>query len=124
MAPRTETPTLSPGNHIYLYRLLRDALGAGKQTFLPAVEEALASEYLGAEELGFASTRELLERQRAGKDVLSGFSSTRIVDVQDEHRRSAESIFIPAVDGLFKKSLHFQKALCERWRNNAPDREG
>lgn len=61
MAPRTETPTLSPGNHIYLYRLLRDALGAGKQTFLPAVEEALASEYLGAEDLGFASTRELLE---------------------------------------------------------------
>ena len=61
MAPRTETPTLSPGNHIYLYRLLRDALGAGKQTFLPAVEEALASEHLGAEDLGFASTRELLE---------------------------------------------------------------
>lgn len=61
MAPRTETPTLSPGNHIYLYRLLRDTLGAGKQTFLPAVEEALASEHLGAEDLGFTSTRELLE---------------------------------------------------------------
>ena len=28
-------PKLSPGNHIYLYRLLRDAIGAGKQTLMP-----------------------------------------------------------------------------------------
>ncbi len=61
MAARVQTPALTLGNHIYLYRLLRDALGAGKQTFLPAVEEALAAECLGAEDLGFASTRELLE---------------------------------------------------------------
>lgn len=61
MAARAQTPALTLGNHIYLYKLLRDALGAGKQTFLPAVEEALASEHLGAEDLGFASTRELLE---------------------------------------------------------------
>lgn len=27
-------PTLSLGNHIYLYRLLRDAIGCGKQTFI------------------------------------------------------------------------------------------
>ena len=26
-------PTLALGNHIYLYRLLRDAIGCGKQTF-------------------------------------------------------------------------------------------
>lgn len=26
-------PTLSLGNHIYLYRLLRDAIGCGKQTY-------------------------------------------------------------------------------------------
>lgn len=61
MSTRAHTPALSPGNHIYLYRLLRDALGAGKQTFLPAVEEALAAEGFGAEDLGFESTRALLE---------------------------------------------------------------
>lgn len=61
MSTRAQTPALTPGNHIYLYRLLRDALGAGKQTFLPAVEEALAAEHFEATDLGFATTRELLE---------------------------------------------------------------
>lgn len=54
-------PTLSPGNHIYLYRLLRDAIGCGKQTFMTQVEEALAAGDMTAYELGFESTRELLE---------------------------------------------------------------
>ena len=54
-------PKLSPGNHIYLYRLLRDAIGAGKQTLMPNVEEALEAEQLGARDLGFESTRDLLE---------------------------------------------------------------
>ena len=61
MSTRAQNPALTPGNHIYLYRLLRDALGAGKQTFLPAVEEALAAEHFEAADLGFATTRELLE---------------------------------------------------------------
>lgn len=54
-------PTLSLGNHIYLYRLLRDAIGCGKQTFMTQVEEALASGDMAAYDLGFESTRELLE---------------------------------------------------------------
>ena len=54
-------PTLSLGNHIYLYRLLRDALGCGKQTFMTQVEEALAAGDMTAYDLGFESTRELLE---------------------------------------------------------------
>ena len=54
-------PTLSLGNHIYLYRLLRDAIGCGKQTFLTQVEEALAAGDMAACDLGFESTRELLE---------------------------------------------------------------
>ena len=54
-------PTLSPGNHIYLYRMLRDAIGCGKQTFMTQVEEALAAGDMTAYELGFESTRELLE---------------------------------------------------------------
>lgn len=54
-------PTLSLGNHIYLYRLLRDAIGYGKQTFMTQVEEALAAGDMAAYDLGFESTRELLE---------------------------------------------------------------
>ena len=54
-------PTLSLGNHIYLYRLLRDAIGCGKQTFMMQVEEALAAGDMTAYDLGFESTRELLE---------------------------------------------------------------
>lgn len=54
-------PTLSLGNHIYLYRLLRDAIGCGKQTFMTQVEEALAGGDMAAYDLGFESTRELLE---------------------------------------------------------------
>lgn len=53
-------PTLSLGNHIYLYRLLRDAIGCGKQTFMTQVEEALAAGDMTAYDLGFESTRELL----------------------------------------------------------------
>lgn len=54
-------PTLSLGNHIYLYRLLRDAIGCGKQTFMTQVEEALGAGDMAAYDLGFESTRELLE---------------------------------------------------------------
>lgn len=54
-------PTLSLGNHIYLYRLLRDAIGCGKRTFMTQVEEALAAGDMTAYDLGFESTRELLE---------------------------------------------------------------
>lgn len=54
-------PTLSLGNHIYLYRLLRDAIECGKQTFMTQVEEALTAGDMTAYDLGFESTRELLE---------------------------------------------------------------
>ena len=61
MARHADSAELSLGNHIYLYRLLRDALGCGKQTFLPTVEEALAQDRCTAADLGFESTRALLE---------------------------------------------------------------
>ena len=61
MSKTIVTLTLSLGNHIYLYRLLRDAIGCGKQTFMTQVEEALADGDMTAYDLGFESTRELLE---------------------------------------------------------------
>lgn len=61
MASTRSTSQLSRGNHIYLYQLLKKELGCGKQTFLPRVEEALATDGLSAELMGFSNTRELLE---------------------------------------------------------------
>lgn len=56
-----QNTSLTLGNHIYLYCLLSEAIGCGKQTFLTQVEETLEKESLGAADLGFESTRELLE---------------------------------------------------------------
>ena len=56
-----QEPALSTGNIIYLYGLLARELGCGKQTFLPRVEEALDAEQMSAADLGFESTRALLE---------------------------------------------------------------
>lgn len=61
MATKVQTPQLTPNNHIYLYQLLSRELGCGKQTFMPAVEEALARDRMTADDLGFESTRALLE---------------------------------------------------------------
>lgn len=62
MAKMIVKPKLSLGNQLYLYRLLRDALGCGKQTLMPSVEEALAAGDMAAVDLGFETTRELLEQ--------------------------------------------------------------
>ncbi len=54
-------PSLSAGNKLYLYRLLKETIGTSKQTFATKIEEALEADDLAAESLGFANTRELLE---------------------------------------------------------------
>ena len=51
-----------------MYRLLRDQLGCGKQTFITRVDEVLAQDRLTAEDLGFDSTLQLLEA--LGADVV------------------------------------------------------
>lgn len=61
MARTADTPTLTQNNRIYLYRLLSHELGCGKQVFLPTVEGALAGDRMTAEDLGYESTRALLE---------------------------------------------------------------
>lgn len=61
MATKVQAPQLSPNNRIYLYQLLSRELGCGKQTFMPAVEEALARDRMTSDDLGFESTRALLE---------------------------------------------------------------
>lgn len=61
MATKVQAPQLTPNNRIYLYHLLSRELGCGKQTFMPAVEEALARDRMASDDLGFESTRALLE---------------------------------------------------------------
>ena len=61
MARTADTPTLTQNNRIYLYRLLSQELGCGKQVFLPTIESALAGDRMTAEDLGYESTRALLE---------------------------------------------------------------
>lgn len=61
MTTKVQAPQLTPNNRIYLYQLLSRELGCGKQTFMPAVEEALARDRMTSDDLGFESTRALLE---------------------------------------------------------------
>lgn len=61
MAAQQPRPKLSVGNHIYLYQLLSSTIGCGKQTLAPKIEEVLAAERMTAEDLGYESTRALLE---------------------------------------------------------------
>lgn len=61
MVTKVQAPQLTPNNRIYLYQLLSRELGCGKQTFMPAVEEALARDRMTSDDLGFESTRALLE---------------------------------------------------------------
>lgn len=53
---------MTPGNKLYLYRLLRDAMGAGRQTMLSRIEEILEADDLMPSDVGCANTRELLEQ--------------------------------------------------------------
>lgn len=55
-------PNISAGNRLYLYRLLSNSLGVGKQTLLPRAEEALTADGLCPEDLGCADMRELCEQ--------------------------------------------------------------
>ncbi len=56
-----QSKKLTLGNHIYLYQVLSSQIPCGRQTFIPQVESVLAEADLAAADLGFESTRELLE---------------------------------------------------------------
>ena len=55
-----QTP-LTLNNQLYLYQLLSETIGVGKQTLLPHVEEALAQDGIEAADLGAESVRAALE---------------------------------------------------------------
>ncbi|MBR3314516.1 MAG: DUF3825 domain-containing protein [Atopobiaceae bacterium] len=51
----------TPGNSLYLYRLLSEGIGVGRQTMLARVEEVLLEDDVMPSDLGCESVRELLE---------------------------------------------------------------
>lgn len=53
--------TLTLNNQLYLYQLLSETIGVGKQTLLPHVEEALAQDGIEAADLGAESVRAAFE---------------------------------------------------------------
>ena len=55
-------PRITPGNRLYLYKLLSREIGVGKQTMLSRVEEVLAADDIMPCDLGCESLRELLEQ--------------------------------------------------------------
>ena len=55
-----QTP-LTLNNQLYLYQLLSETIGVGKQTLLPHVEEALAQDGIEAADLGAETVRAALE---------------------------------------------------------------
>lgn len=61
MAAKHAETALTTGNIVYLYGVLRDAVGCGKQTFITHIETALDEAGLAAGDIGFESTQQLLE---------------------------------------------------------------
>lgn len=54
--------TLTDANRLYMYALLRQAVGCGRQVFMPRVLEALAEAGLTPESLGFESVEALFSK--------------------------------------------------------------
>ncbi|MBM6775168.1 DUF3825 domain-containing protein [Olsenella profusa] len=55
-------PKITPGNRLYLYRLLSRSIGVGRQTLMPHVEEALTADGISPEDLGCTDMRALCEQ--------------------------------------------------------------
>ena len=54
--------TLTDANRLYMYALLRQAVGCGRQVFMPRVLEVLAEAGLTPENLGFESAEALFSK--------------------------------------------------------------
>ena len=53
--------SMTPGNRLYIYRLLSEKLGYGKQVTIERAEEVLTADDVQAADVGFDSTRTMLE---------------------------------------------------------------
>ena len=72
--------SMTPGNRLYIYRLLSEKLGYGKQVTIERAEEVLAADDVQAADVGFDSTRTMLESKHfQGSARVEVFKKGRIL---------------------------------------------
>lgn len=72
--------SMTPGNRLYIYRLLSEKLGYGKQVAIERAEEVLAADDVQAADVGFDSTRTMLESKHfQGSARVEVFKKGRIL---------------------------------------------
>ena len=74
------TDSMTPGNRLYIYRLLSEKLGYGKQVTIERAEEVLTADDVQAADVGFDSTRTMLESKHfQGSARVEVFKKGRIL---------------------------------------------
>ena len=72
--------SMTPGNRLYIYRLLSEKLGYGKQVTIERAEEVLTADDIQAADVGFDSTRTMLESKHfQGSARVEVFKKGRIL---------------------------------------------
>lgn len=72
--------SMTPGNRLYIYRLLSEKLGYGKQVTIERAEEVLTADDIQAADVGFDSTRAMLESKHfQGSARVEVFKKGRIL---------------------------------------------
>lgn len=72
--------SMTPGNRLYIYRLLSEKLGYGKQATIERAEEVLTADDVQAADVGFDSTRTMLESKHfQGSARVEVFKKGRIL---------------------------------------------
>ncbi len=72
--------SMTPGNRLYIYRLLSEKLGYGKQVTIERAEEVLSADDVQAADVGFDSTRTMLESKHfQGSARVEVFKKGRIL---------------------------------------------
>ena len=72
--------SMTPGNRLYIYRLLSEKLGYGKQVTIERAEEVLAADNVQAADVGFDSARTMLESKHfQGSARVEVFKKGRIL---------------------------------------------
>lgn len=78
--PAPATTTMTPGNRLYLYRLLADQIGVGKQVPIEQAEEVLRADDVLPQDVGFETAQAMLESDHfAGIARVDVFKKGRIL---------------------------------------------
>lgn len=96
-----EPVRITDANRLYLYQLLGERLGIGRQTFMPRAQEVLEQAGLAAESLGYADTRSMLEAVGAPFEITTFKGGRHYVTVTRDE--SFDAALAKASDGKAAK---------------------